>query len=56
MQTDKKEVTGTKRYSISMDAVIATEMEAMLHKERWDVSGYLERLVNADLKQPRFFQ
>jgi len=52
MEEEKK---GTKRYSISMDIMVSDEMEAMLKKERWDVSGYLERLVVADLKEPRFF-
>ena len=46
---------GTKRYSISMDIQVAEEMEELLERERWDTSGYLERLVVADLKEPRFF-
>jgi hypothetical protein len=52
MQTEKK---GTTRYSISMDVQVADRMDALLKQERWDVSGYLERLVVADLKEPRFF-
>ena len=55
MQKDEApKEAGTKRYSISMDIVIARKMDTMLGEERWDVSGYLERLVVADLKQPRF--
>ena len=51
----KKKVETTKRFSISMDAEVAKEMIKMIEQEHWDVSGYLERLVVADLKQPRFF-